>query len=406
MSAYAGAAYGEPAVAAVTAQATPTITLEVIRAFDERLPGLTDADMKQVLDVAEKTIASKLSDEIKIVFHDNGEVSLDSFFKSVPYQNDGSYPKWMQWKYDTALGEKMPVFKDDSYKAKVVEFLKQWDLNSLKDFFPGEATNSYEDAFNNLMAVYHQKIKWLKTLKTKAGEPLVIGPPAPYQSYVEWGALMNAQDKYDIVITNGLIIYDYLPEPYPHSICKHAKVGGSSFNSPKRKPLEGKSLMANIFESYGQVEGITKPDGAISEDLKNNIIGVYYFAHEFGHAFFYLPDVYDHGPSCLMNSTPGMSDVDGYNAVVADPHPCPKCRPWIAARLKAFRAGSAFDAGDFSTAGKLYLEAALETPENTDTNYHYYINSLCSKADEAFMKVNDFAGIKKCGELTKKLEKK
>lgn len=388
-----------------TAVATaPTITLEVIRAFDELLPGLSDEDMRQILDVAEKIISTKLSDEVRIVFHDNGVMPLADFFNSVDYRSAKWYQEALKSKYDKTLGEKAPVFMDPEYKARVVGFLKQWDLNSLKDFFPDKETKSYEEAFDNLMAVYHQKIKWQKTLKTKNGEPIIIDPPAPYQSYVEWVQLMLTQNKYDIVITNGFITYDNLQRPYPHSICKHAKVGGSSFTSPGRKPMDGKSLMINIFESYSGVEGISKPDADLSADMKNKIMGAFYFAHEFGHAFYYLPDVYNHGPACLMNTTPGMSDADGYEAIAGEQLPCAKCRPWIVARIKAYRAELAFDSGDYTKAGNLYLEAARETPKGIDTNYKYYIQTLFSKASEAFMKGNNFSGMKKVSDSRRKFE--
>jgi hypothetical protein len=139
--------------------------------------------------------------------------------------------------------------------------------------------------------------------------------------------------------------------------------------------------------------------------MRNTIIGAYYFAHEFGHAFFYLPDVYDHPLSCLMNSAPGVDDLKGYEYLVSDPHPCPKCRPWIGARLKTFSASLAAQAGDFKKASRLYLEAARETPENVDTNYYYYIKSLCGKANESFMNAGDFKGMRECQKITAAAEK-
>lgn len=389
----------DSAAAAQTAAAKPVLTLEVVRAFDDRLPKLTDDDMKQILDTARAIIRTKLSDEIDVEFHDNGEIPLDQLFKSVDYTNTDSYKQDAARKYNRAEGTNAAIFKSDEYRRQVKSFLKQWDIKSLANFFPGKKTENYDDAFDNLMAVYHDKIKWQDTLKTKEGAPLVIHPEAPYQSYVEWKELMFAQDKYDIVLTNGLITYDYLPQPYPHSVTKHAKVGGSSFISPKREPLLGRSLMVNIFEDYSGVEGISPAESDIPRDTRNKIVGAYYFAHEFGHAFFYLVDVYDHPASCLMNSTPGMSDEEGYKLLVSDPHPCPKCRPWIDARLASFKAAIAYRAGDYKTAGPLYLEAAKSTPRDVDDSYENIIVSLCSKANDAFSKTGNFAGMRECGEL-------
>lgn len=379
-------------------QEGPTLIMEIVRAFDPRLPLLSDQDMKEVLDEAVRVIYAKFGPDIRIDFHDNGTMTLDEFFKSVKYGKPG----WPV--YDTALGEKQTIFTDDEYKKQVMDFLKSWSIESLKGFVPDRKIEGYDQFYDALVETYHKKIKWQKTLKTPGGEPLVIDPLPPYQSYSEWSALMFDQNKYDVVFTNGFIIYDYLTEPYPHTVFKHAKVGGSSFTSPKREPLEGKTLMVNIIENFGNIEGISDKSKDIPRELKNKVLAGYYFAHEFGHAMYYLPDFYDHGPSCLMDtSTENMDAVQGYLNLIKDMTPCPKCRPWIETRKISLKAKDEFDKGNFKEAGKLYLEVAEKLPHNLDIGYKSYMNYIYGKAYDSFMKSNNFAGMRKCQELMKAL---
>ncbi|MFC1534786.1 hypothetical protein ACFL7M_15640 [Thermodesulfobacteriota bacterium] len=215
---------------------------------------------------------------------------MEDLFKDKSYRKINLYKKLSAWQYDLDQEEKLPLLDREIFRKSIIRFLKQWDINSLKDFFPDKAIGSYEDVFYNLMNVYHSKIKWLKTLKITDNEKLVKEPFPAYQSFVEWLCYMWNQNQYDLIFTNGLIIGDILSAPYPHAICKHAKVGGEAFFSPKRTTLDGRSLMVNIFEEYGNIQGICNLKGKISKELKNKILGGFLLAHEFGHAFYMIPE--------------------------------------------------------------------------------------------------------------------
>ena len=383
------------------------VTLDVIRAFDDRLPVLSDEDMKAILEEAKRIISIKLGDRIKIIFRDNGTISLEDLFKDRSYRKIDFYKRLTAWQYDLNLTEILPSLHTKKFKKYIIRFLKQWDINSLKNFFPDKNINNYDDVFYNLMSVYHSRIKWLKSLKIDDNEKLVLEPLPPHQSFIEWLGYMWNQNRYDIIFTNGLIIFDLLSEPYPHAICKHAKVGGCSFFSPKRVPLDGRSLMVNIFGEYGNIEGICDTRENISRELKNKILGGFYFAHEFGHAFYMLPDVYDHGDTCLMNTSfHTMDNVKGYNLLISDLSPCAKCQPWIVAKEYSVKARLAYEKGDYEKAGELYLKGANETPKLVDANYKFYIKGIYEKALNAFQKANNKYGEKKCRRMIKKLGEK
>jgi hypothetical protein len=376
-------------------QASRKVTLDVIRAFDMRLPVLSDDDLEMVLKEAKRIISIKLGNGIKINFRDNGIIPLEDLFKDKSYRKVHFYKKLSAWQYDMNQGENLPLFKKRVFKKRIIRFLRQWDINSLKDFFPDKAISSYEDVFYNLMSVYHSKIKWLKTLKITDNEKLVIEPLPPYQSFVEWLSYMWNQNQYDIVFTNGLIVYDHLSGPYPHAICKHAKAGGAAFISPNRTILDGRSLMVNIFEEYGNIQGICNSIEKSSKELKNNILGGFFLAHEFGHAFYVIPDVYDHGDTCLMNSSfQNLDNVKGYNLLISNLSTCSKCKPWLIAKEYIIEAGLAYKNLDYNRAAELYIKGANETPKLVDGNYELYIEGIYEKALISFQKANNKDGEK------------
>ena len=376
-------------------QVSLKMTLNVIRAFDMRLPVLSDDDFGTVLKEAKRIISAKLGNKIKINFRDNGIISLDDLFKDKSYRKVNLYKKLSAWQYDLNQGEKLSLLNTKKFKKYIIKFLRQWDINSLRDFFPDKAIRNYEDVFYNLMNVYHSKVKWLKTLKINDYENLVIEPLPPYQSCIEWLGYMWNQNQYDIVLTNGLIIYDHLSEPYPHAISKHAKVGGSSFFSPKRTVLGGRSLMVNIFEEYGNIQEICNSPEKSSKELKNKILGGFYLAHEFGHAFYMIPDVYDHGDTCLMNSSlQNLDNVKGYNLLISDLSACHKCQPWIIAKESIIKAGLANKDLDYNRAAELYIKGANETPKLVDGSYKLYIKGIYKKALISFQKANNKDGEK------------
>lgn len=381
------------------------VVLDVISVMDERLPGPTGSDVAEILSEAKRTIAMKLDDNLEIEFRDKGRKRPQEFFNEFPYQNESFYPKMAKIKYDTSLQEKAPLFSDAAFKKEVIDFLKNWDLKSLQQFFPKDTLHSYEAAYAATMKAYHAKVTWLKSLKTQAGADILMQPPQTYQSYVEWKNLMYVQDKYDVVITNTLIVMDYATTPYPHSITKHAKVGGSSFESPKRKPMAGNSLLVNTIETTGGIPGLSHAK-QLPPGLSNKLLGSILFAHEFSHAFFLIPDVYDHPQSCLMNSSMEGADMEkSYQTLVSESAPCKLCHPWIVSRRHVIRGDHLMTQNKAAEGGEAYLAAAASVPEKLDKDRKAYVSDLYEKANRAFKQAGSSARIAEVEKLQKTLNK-
>ncbi len=154
----------------------PSVKLEVIRALDERLPTLSDRDMNQILNEAKRIVRMKLGSHIDFHFHDNGIISLDELFKDKSYRNTARYRKLNRDRYDLERGPDMPYLKEEKFKKRVIKFLKRWDLKDLTGFFPDQTIINYDDVYNNLFRVYHQRVSHLKTLRTPNGNLLLKSP--------------------------------------------------------------------------------------------------------------------------------------------------------------------------------------------------------------------------------------
>ena len=387
-----------------------SVKLGIVRAFDSNLPMIDDSDFNQMLTEAERVLVLKFGGLVEFKFTDHGEISVDELFKDKTYQTSKLYAAWKSYKYDLKLGKNMPVFSDPGFKKKTADFLKMFSLASLSNYFPGVVIKDYDQAAELVMNIYHQKIEWLKSLKTAGGKPVLDPSYPPHQSFVEWYTMMETQDKYDVIIANSLIVFDLIASPYPHSVCKHAKVGGASFNSPEREVFGGSAVMINILEDYGNIPGIGTADQGSPKELKNKVVGAILLAHEIGHAFFHIPDMYDHPKSCLMNTPSGdLSNSELYSLLLEDLSPCPKCQPWVEAKQYSLIADGE---KDLVKKGDLYLICADKTMalmgEEFKNAYDQkmYVASLFTKARDAYEAAGDKKKIQKCDKLYHSVFKK
>jgi hypothetical protein len=349
---------------------------------------VSNQDLNEILDEARSMLKEKLGAEVSLDFRDAGVISIDEFFKMTNYETDPyfEYFKTVQYRLDA-----VPPF--DKKKAEIIDFLKQWDLKSLAGYFPGQTVNSYEDVYGLLIRTYQEKVEALKRIHLKDGTPLLYPEGKAFQSYANWEGIMHAQDRYDLVVTNTLIMYDLYTRPYPHAVCKHAKVSGGSYDSPKRSVLGGKSIMVNVLEQYGEIPELNYNAGDVPRGLRNKAIGGVMLAHEFGHAFYFIPDVYEHGDQCLMNSSfENLNNIKAFEFLQQGKGVCPRCRPYVVAKNLFLSAEEAFREKRFSQAGDLYLESALKTPPVININRSEYVNHLLDLAEAAYQKGKNVEG--------------
>ncbi|RKY00335.1 MAG: hypothetical protein DRP55_05940 [Spirochaetes bacterium] len=200
------------------------------------------------------------------------------------------------------------------------------------------------------------------------------------------------QDKYDIVISNCLIVYDDITKPYPHAVLRYAKVGGSSFESPERKIFGGTSAMVNLFEMLTDIPYFEKPyqKGKITQKEWNGIVGRFILAHEIGHALYLIPDVYNHPKGCLMDSSVQTMDYyQGYLLLKKYPIQCPMCQPYVTAREHHLLADYLMKEGKYNDAIYEYKLAKKMTPVKLDIDYNKYISKINYKIAFCYYKLNN-----------------
>lgn len=190
---------------------------------DSRLPGISDADLNLIVDEAKKTLNMKFGTE-NLNFINKGQLPIEGFFAKYLNRKDPFY-------MDLDRG-RFKFFVQNDYTAltpRILDFLRQWKVWDLADFFPEKKAElkTYEQILPELMKGYFEKEKILEGLKLADGTSLVARRNNDFQSYINWQAVMKNQDQFDLVVCNTFIVYDDMAHPYPHTVMRFAKVGGS-----------------------------------------------------------------------------------------------------------------------------------------------------------------------------------
>lgn len=363
----------------------PVLPLVLVQAYDPRLPAPDAADVSEIMEIFVHLLKTKLGDGVRVQVEDRKVRSLEELFASSKHAEDEDFRKEVAFQYELARGASSPRFTDSVQRDVRVGFLKQWPLNSLNSMMAGAGSKSYDEFHDRLIAVYHEKIEWLKGLRTPGGAPVLRVPLEPMQSEIHWRGLLAAQDEFDILITNTFILLDDTRAPFPHSVLKHAKIGGAASRSPRRKAMDGQSLLVNVFEELGDVEGIRVPGPPIDRALRNKLIGANLLAHEFGHAYFRIPDVYDHPEDCLMNSSGHTLDHRAaFFALMRTEAPCRKCEPYLMVKMAQSAARRMQTLDCPGLAAQMYFMALATMPERVLEGPEFY-RSLVEESRGAFL---------------------
>ena len=394
----AAVAVAQVAPRAIASGGPPVVTLELVRAYDSRLPSPTSTDVREILGEANRVLRAKLPVSFGIKIVNAGEMPLPELFRTVDLaaaDRDGPV-----WRYDFARGARAPAFTEPQAQAVRLKYIQAFTLQELGNIMPAVQPKTYPAYRAALEAEYHRKMAWLASLELPGGGPVLQMPLPPWQSAMDWRDFLAAQDRFDIVLTNTLIAWDVTHSPPPHSIFHHAKLGGGAMASPRRRALGQQAVLLDVFEEYGGVAGICRTDPAVGRSERNRIIGAVLLAHELGHALFSLPDVYDHGDACLMNSSAhNLDQREAYRLLIADLHPCTKCAPWVHAAVELAAARRAAAAGDVARAAALFESGIADTPGRLSRDRPAYMFGLATEALPVLEKAGRTDAAARCRDL-------
>jgi len=344
--------------------------LHMVQVVDPRFPSLHEADLDEITSTAVTLLQKKFGlKDVRFARHP--DLSVAEFMAR--YLDAGVVKETPRY---------LPFGENDfePHKGEIMRFLQQWSLEALKNVLKEEAraaVNTYEDYYQLLVRTYVEKIEALKGLTLENGQPLLSPENAAYQSYLNWDRALYLQQDYDMVVVDLLIYYDDIVRPYPHSIFKHAKVGGGSLETLRANPFR-RVILLNAFEEYTDIPYFLEGrDMAERAAMRNRILGTVYLAHEIGHAFFLIPDVYDHDAGCLMDgSVENLDNEAAYSELMKEYPPCTKCQQYVRARRHALLGELLLGLGRGADAARHYRQAIVLTPHFIDGDYNSYMEEL------------------------------
>lgn len=247
-------------------------------------------------------------------------------------------------------------FERPSLRTDVARFLDRWPLAVLQKSFPG--SHDQLDVARRLLAD-------MAVHAERSLPGLQMG-----DRFSDWACVLQ-QHKDTVVLTNATIYFDWLSEPFPHTIRNGSFVSGATIGSPQSDNLFGRSIVVST--------SLQTTPGASPRDL-----GEFILAHEMGHAVLRLRDVYDHGVHCLMNTDPSeprakqvkrLGEVRGYR--------CKKCAAHRAA-ARAFERVTTLARQKRFAAAERHLRRSLSSlPSSADGEIaewrSYQLSSLSSR---------------------------
>ncbi len=332
--------------------------LSVVYVYDENFPRPFEGKIVPLLEQAAKTLGKKLGGGIE--FEEPQEIRQEDFFAR--HLDKFTYKEL----YDR-VG--YPVFKkvdNETYLASVGNFLERWELEELKSFFP-DAPADADRAWvaRSLLAAYAERIAELKDLKYADGRPFLEKKGYTYHSYLAWATAASTQQKWEIVVTNAPIVYDHITQPYPHNVLKRALLGGVSLTGQVRGSALNRVILLSLATfAEGQPSFLEESLVGRSGKERMKVAASYLLAHELGHAVYLVPDVYNHGVKCLMNTTLANMDYwSGYRQLVSNKGRCALCSPYRRTREKLVSGDRQYAKQKYEKAFKSYRQAEELLPE-------------------------------------------
>ena len=262
-------------------------------------------------------------------------------------------------------------------RDSVEKFLGGWPLRSLAQWFKSEAhpPTTYEEAASKILAAMDRNVAVIRAIRLPGGEPLLGN--ARLHVYTRWICAMDSQNEADVVLTNSFVMHDLGTSPAPHSILTTNTVSGASLRSPKRSALDGRAVFASTFAMATPLD-MFRQDKVL--DPRSNefcrVFATSLLAHELGHAFFKIPDFYDHPPECLMSTGHNFSYAANDAQMRMHKGPCPKCRPYLSAWEFRRTALDLTTAGDRRGAIAAYRQSIAILPHFVDGLYDSQVAPL------------------------------
>lgn len=365
-----GAASSSHAAKKATKPKPTGVRIAVTVAVDPDFAPLDEVATNQVMLSARSTFNQKFGVP-EIAFEEPRIISTKTFFKKLPQEE----LRACLLRHEPRRVTRVEDYDRPRLQEGVSAFLSRWKLPALVPAFPPDlrpGLKTHDDAARALVAEMRDAAIKATGARFPNGQPVLAAKLADEKNlgrrFVDWLCAFEVQQDADVVITNAYVFYDLLTEPYPHAVYHGSRLAGAVMQSPSRPLFLGRAVFVSSFGLSGEPQSLLEPNAealSAAQD-KNKFVGTYLLAHELGHALLRIPDVYDHGPKCLMSTDYSLGYVDGYKRLLAHQGRCSRCTIYTDARKSLELFDDAIRSKKLKTAEKLAERVVRRMPPNID----------------------------------------
>jgi hypothetical protein len=377
-------------VFAAKSPAGPPARISVSVAVDDQFAPLDPAFIEQSLAQAKVSFAQKFGVP-DIQFDPPKMFTSKTFFKRLPQDELRACLQ----RHEARRVSRLEDYDRPRLQESVSAFLSRWRLPALIPAFPPELRpqlRTYDDAARALIAEMRQAAEKATNARFPSGERVLAARLADEQNlgrrFVDWLCAFEVQSEADVVLTNAFVFYDLLSEPYPHAVYHGSRLAGAVMQSPSRPLFLGRSVFVSSFGLTGEPQVLLdEGHNALEAKDRSRFVGTYLLAHELGHALLRIPDVYDHGPKCLMSTDYSVGYIEGYKRLLTHTGRCSRCSIYTDSRKALQLFEDALRLKKLTLAEKLAERVVRRMPQSIDGSVGDYAARIYTRLASAELEV-------------------
>jgi hypothetical protein len=271
------------------------IELRVAYVRNPRLPGMTDAQLQLLLEIARQGVREHFGREIK--YAALARLTVQDMFQRFTAEQT-KFLNRRVYDFKTGRGDEGRLRK--AYVQGIGRYKDNLDdqIEYVRPYLLAPLTGrSYETLSDALMQTHLARLRQYQAQRLPDGGLLI--DDQPYNEYVFWGSPDYTRLPYEIVITNQLIASAEYFDPEVHSAIRGGVSNGITAQNGAAR--FGSTSVVSTYPFIG--------DDTATKELRGNVsysgedaatYAAYMLVHELGHQLFHLGHPYGR-KACVMN---------------------------------------------------------------------------------------------------------
>jgi len=270
------------------------VTLRVVHAVNPRLNRITDNELQTLLAETRRTVKTNFNIDLK--FDMQPDTTVANLLALVPAK-----PWALQRReiYDFKSGggdrdllvagmvKALTLF--EKYLADTIKYARPYLTTPLED-------HSIKGLADAAISTHLERLVHWKNLKTGRGEAVIDATPA--NEYLAWDLMGYGELRYDLVITNQLVVSaEYQDADLSASLRGGVTTGATSYS--RSGPLRAWSFLSTF--PFIEPDSIPQGMGGMPNRALAIRIAGEYVAHEIGHLLLHLSHPFGN-PRCVMRA--------------------------------------------------------------------------------------------------------